>query len=211
MSWSLGPFSALCWSPSPAPTAQQSGPAPWEFSLGSPLPANTGCPGTQVCPCSPPRLISWDRPPWPRPTHRGAQPDCEPPPPPAALGRSSWRHHSARQSGLLSVGAEGRRSRKEQVPRLPAWGAALLAGFHTLCTGRVPPPQQPKAPSGRRRPLAPAGGALRDRGVSKALISIPSRCFGSAFLSFWAHVASHLGPCLLSSPFQGGLRVAPRI
>lgn len=48
VSWSLGPFSALCWSPSPAPTAQQSGPAPWEFSLGSPLPADTAALGPSL-------------------------------------------------------------------------------------------------------------------------------------------------------------------
>lgn len=112
---SLGPFSALSWSLPPAPTAQQSGPAPWEFSPGSPLPADAAAPGPSLSLFPPPPwLISWDRPPWPRPTHwrHSAHSEVPPAPPSSTWGSLLSSTIVPDRSGLLREGAEEGRGRK---------------------------------------------------------------------------------------------------
>lgn len=151
VSRSLGPFSALCWLPSPARTAQQSGPAPWEFSLGSPLPADTAAlgPSLSLFPPAPAAhllgqaslaeahtlaVLSHLRAPLPRQQHLGVPP---------------WRHHSARQEWATPCGSRGETKQEgEQIPRLPAWGAALLLQGSTPCAlGGCPTSAGPEHPA----------------------------------------------------------------
>lgn len=174
---SLGPFSALSWSLPPAPTAQQSGPAPWEFSPGSPLPADAAAPGPSLSLFPPPpRLISWDRPPWPRPTHwrHSAHSEVPPAPPSSTWGSLLSSTIVPDRSGLLREGAEEGRGRKgssscdfpsrraphrvhwEGAPPQPA-GSARRSAQSTGPTAVLT--EEHLREAGRREPSLPAASA----------------------------------------------------
>lgn len=147
---SLGPFSALSWSLPPAPTAQQSGPAPWEFSPGSP--------------------------PWPRPTHwrHSAHSEVPPAPPSSTWGSLLSSTIVPDRSGLLREGAEEGRGRKgssscdfpsrraphrvhwEGAPPQPA-GSARRSAQSTGPTAVLT--EEHLREAGRREPSLPAASA----------------------------------------------------
>ena len=187
----LGPFSALSWSLPPAPTAQQSGPAPWEFSPGSPLPADTAAPGPSLSLFPPPpRLISWDRPPWPRPIHwwHSAHSEVPPAPPPS----STWGSLLSSTIVPTGVGYSVREQRRGEAGRGAA-PATSLPGVQP-CSRRVPhrvhwkgAPPQP-ARSARRLHRALARQRCSQRSVSKkpADARHPFPLLRLSFPYFWA-------------------------
>lgn len=195
MSPPLGPFSALSWSPPAYPHSQQSGPAPWEFGPGSPLPADTAARGPSLSPFLPPPTAHLLGQASLAQVHtsaalsslraslrsfRGA------PHPPAALGVPPQRHHR-RPTGVGSRRGSrgGARQEGEQVPQCPCLGRSpVLAGFCTLCAlgGRptsAGPERQAVSAENWPRPQCsqrPASGRGRQTRT------VPSHCFSLASL-----------------------------
>lgn len=130
--------------PLPAPTASRVAQPRGSWALGL-LCLQTWLPRDPVCPRSfhPPRLISWDRPPWPRSTPRRHSAVCGPPsthsevppPPQQHLGSLLKGTIGAQQEWATRRGSTGgARQEGEQAPQRPCLGRSpVLAGFCTLC------------------------------------------------------------------------------